>query len=442
MNEARSHKIIVGLVVASSLCATLLITMVVMAKKPRPPEMSDNVPSTALPDSSPNKNYVELPPGGVKPITPVADPTATTAPTAEEGKLPPVLYPAPAFSFTQRDGSTVTHKDLVGKVVIADFIFTRCGTICPRMSQQMAMMQSQLNTKPFWDQIRLVSFSVDPDFDTPDVLTAYAKRFDADKTHWLFLTGKRKEIWATVKDGFKLPVSDNVDDGLMPIIHSDRFVLIDADGKIRGYYDGLEAKEFDRLLADAALLVKRLAYSPALWAGEPRPLTAFVFLFSPSIRPRGPGYINQGRALDLSFLPHLNASLNALATVLLLLGVYFIKQKNIPAHKRTMILTFCTSCLFLVFYVIHYVWRATVKGGAHTPYNGPFKGVYYPMLLTHIILAIAVPVLAIMMIRLGLKRADEKHRRLAKFTFPIWLYVSVTGVLIYFMLYHMNQSAQ
>lgn len=144
--------------------------------------------------------------------------------------------------------------------------------------------------------------------------------------------------------------------------------------------------------------------------------------------------------MDLSFLPHVNASLNALATVLLIVGVVLIKQKRIDAHRKTMLLTFATSCLFLVFYVTHYVWRATVKGGAHTPYLGPMKPIYYSMLISHIVLAMAVPILAVLMIRLGLKRADEKHRRLAKFTFPIWLYVSVTGVLIYVMLYHMNEK--
>jgi protein SCO1/2 len=245
VNEARSHKVIVVLVVASSLCVTLLITMLVFAR---------NKPGTPIQGAQNSSLRVDLPPGGVAPITPVADPEATTAPTAKPTQAPPVLYPAPAFSFTERDGSTVTHKDLVGKIVVADFIFTRCGTICPRMSQQMAAIQGKLSGKPIWDQVRLVSFSVDPDFDTADILTDYAKRFEADKTHWLFLTGKRKEMWDIVKAGFKLPVAENTDDGLMPILHSEKFVLIDADGKIRGYYDGLQEEPFRRLLADVELL--------------------------------------------------------------------------------------------------------------------------------------------------------------------------------------------
>ncbi|MCE9591626.1 MAG: DUF420 domain-containing protein [Planctomycetes bacterium] len=142
--------------------------------------------------------------------------------------------------------------------------------------------------------------------------------------------------------------------------------------------------------------------------------------------------------LDLSFLPTVNASLNALAAVLLCVGVSLIKQKRITAHKRVMLAAFATSCLFLVFYVTHYVWRASATGTAHTQYTGPLRAVYYPMLLSHILLAMAVPVLAIWLIRLGLRRDDTLHRRVAKFAFPIWLYVSVTGVIIYFMLYHLN----
>lgn len=140
----------------------------------------------------------------------------------------------------------------------------------------------------------------------------------------------------------------------------------------------------------------------------------------------------------IKYFPHVNASLNALASVLLVVAVIFIKRKNIPAHRGTMLAAFATSCLFLVFYVTHYIWRASVAGGAHTKYYGPMKPAYYIMLLTHIVLAIAVPVMAVLLIRWGLRRDDARHRKLAKIAFPVWLYVSITGVLIYAMLYHWN----
>lgn len=144
--------------------------------------------------------------------------------------------------------------------------------------------------------------------------------------------------------------------------------------------------------------------------------------------------------MDLSFLPAVNAALNGLAFILLVVGMLQIKRRQIDAHRNTMIAAFVTSCLFLVSYLTHYAWRASVKGGMHTKFEtgGILGAIYYPMLISHILLAMAVPVLAIITIRHGLKRRDDKHRRIAKITLPIWLYVSITGVLIYVMLYHLN----
>ena len=138
-------------------------------------------------------------------------------------------------------------------------------------------------------------------------------------------------------------------------------------------------------------------------------------------------------------LPLVNACLNGLALVLLVVAVRFVKRGRIDAHKRTMIAAFVVSSVFLVFYLLHKGY----KRGAHTPFNarGVILYAYYVMLVTHVALAMAVPVLAIWLIRLGLKRRDEKHRRIARFAYPIWLYVSVTGVVIYVVLYHLNPSA-
>jgi len=147
--------------------------------------------------------------------------------------------------------------------------------------------------------------------------------------------------------------------------------------------------------------------------------------------------------MDLSFLPAVNATLNGMAGVLIVIGIVLIKQKKIDAHRRVMLAAFVTSSLFLVSYVTHYIWRASVQGGMHTKFNGEgiLKAIYYPMLISHILLAVTVPVLAIWAIRLGLKRQDAKHRRVVRYTVPIWLYVSVTGVLIYVMLYHLNPES-
>jgi len=138
--------------------------------------------------------------------------------------------------------------------------------------------------------------------------------------------------------------------------------------------------------------------------------------------------------VDLSFLPTVNAALNAIATGLLVLGRRFAKRKELEAHARTMVAAFGVSSLFLVFYVSHKVWRSF----ENTPFpgEGAARGVYLLILATHVVLAMTVPVLAICLIWLGRSDRRDAHRRLARVAWPIWIYVSVTGVVIYGMLYH------
>lgn len=132
-------------------------------------------------------------------------------------------------------------------------------------------------------------------------------------------------------------------------------------------------------------------------------------------------------------LPLINACLNGVSTVLLCTGLYFIKARRITAHRNCMMSAFVVSCVFLVLYLYH---KYLVKG-VHTPFPGPdsLKTAYYIMLFSHIVLAAAVPVLALMTISRGLKMKVELHKKIARWTFPIWLYVSVTGVLVYLVLY-------
>lgn len=131
-------------------------------------------------------------------------------------------------------------------------------------------------------------------------------------------------------------------------------------------------------------------------------------------------------------LPLINACLNGVSTVLLCTGFYFIKTKRITAHRNCMISAFVISCVFLVLYLYH-----KYLVGVHKPFPGPdtLKTPYYIMLFSHIILAATVPVLALMTINRGLKMRVDLHKKIARWTFPIWLYVSVTGVLVYLVLY-------
>ena len=142
----------------------------------------------------------------------------------------------------------MTSADLAGRVWIADFVFTRCPDVCPLLSTRMAALQKSLATGD--DPVRLVSISVDPAHDTPAVLAEYAERYHAGPG-WLFLTGSRDAVAGLLRDGFRVAFAD---DGppASPITHSDRFVLVDRQLRVRGYYHGNDEADLRRLVADAA----------------------------------------------------------------------------------------------------------------------------------------------------------------------------------------------
>lgn len=136
----------------------------------------------------------------------------------------------------------------------------------------------------------------------------------------------------------------------------------------------------------------------------------------------------------LSDLPALNATLNGIAGLFLLAGYYFIRRRQIARHRAAMLGAFAMSTLFLVSYLIYH---ANV-GSKPFQGQGPIRVVYFTILISHIILAAAVVPMALVTLVRGLKRDDVRHRRIAKITWPIWMYVSVTGVVVYWMLYQMN----
>jgi uncharacterized membrane protein YozB (DUF420 family) len=132
-------------------------------------------------------------------------------------------------------------------------------------------------------------------------------------------------------------------------------------------------------------------------------------------------------------LPSVNAVLNATAAVLLIWGYTLIRRKRIAQHRKVMQTAFVVSCLFLVCYLVYHYQVGSVR----FPKTGVLKTIYLSILGTHTLLAAAVPVLAIITLRRGLSARYDKHRRIARWTLPIWLYVSVTGVVVYLMLYHL-----
>lgn len=137
--------------------------------------------------------------------------------------------------------------------------------------------------------------------------------------------------------------------------------------------------------------------------------------------------------MNYTVLPLINACLNSVAAILLVVGLILIKSGRREAHRRVMIAAFVTSCLFLVLYLVH----KYLLGSVHTPFRGPdgLRVPYYVMLFSHIVLAASIPPLAIVTIRRGLVGDEVLHRKIARWTWPIWMYVSVTGVLVYLALY-------
>lgn len=143
--------------------------------------------------------------------------------------------------------------------------------------------------------------------------------------------------------------------------------------------------------------------------------------------------------MDLGFLPAINAALNATATVLLVRGRRLARAGAREAHRRTMLAAFAVSSVFLVLYVAHKASRGFENTTFHA--EGLAKAAYLALLFSHVTLAITVPILAIALIRLAVRDRVAAHRKLARIAWPIWIYVSITGVLIYVLLYHLNPAA-
>jgi protein SCO1/2 len=162
----------------------------------------------------------------------------------------PVYTRIPPFSLTERSGRPFGSIDLQNKVWIADFIFTTCPGPCPRMSAQMAILQRALEGK---EEVRLVSITVDPQTDTPEVLTKYADHYQAKNGYWYFLTGDMATIHRLARDGFMV---GGVEDVMM---HSTRFILMDRRAQVRGYYDSSDEESLNKLLLDVQKLLQEKA---------------------------------------------------------------------------------------------------------------------------------------------------------------------------------------
>jgi protein SCO1/2/putative membrane protein len=294
------------------------------------------------------------------------------------------LGPIADFSLTNQDGQTVTRKDLLGKVWVASFIFTRCPNECVQITKNLGELQRQLGRN---EDVVLVSFTVDPKHDTPAVLKAYAEQKGATPKRWIFLTGDESSLNRLIVDSFKQPFAP----------HSPQLVVVDADGEFRGFiHDGTKLDEFPQLRRKIRWLILEKYH----------------------------------------YLPTVNGALNALSGLLLILGYVAIRARRVTAHKALMGSALAVSAAFLVCYLYYHF---AVLGGRHTdfPGEGGIYAAYYGVLISHTLLAAVVAPLAVIVAYRGVRGQLARHVRLARWTLPFWLYVSATGVLVYWMRYHL-----
>ena len=163
-------------------------------------------------------------------------------------------WDAPSFKYQTQNGDTLTNDSLKGRVYVADFIFTNCPNVCMDLSKTMAQLQQNFVDN---QRVKLVSFSVDPMRDSVAALKEYAQRYGAVRNKWYFLRGDTATIWNTVEKGFKVSVGyakDSAGTGYS-FTHSEKLVLVDDQGKVRGFYNGLDKAEMDSLYNNIGLLL-------------------------------------------------------------------------------------------------------------------------------------------------------------------------------------------
>ena len=154
------------------------------------------------------------------------------------------------FSLIDQNGNTFTEQNLKGKFYVTDFFFTSCPDICKDMSANLVRVQKAHKNM---DDFLIVSHSVTPEFDNPKVLTDYGKRYGADFDKWIFLTGDKKEIYNLARKSYFAATTEG-DGGVDDFIHTENFVLVDKEKRIRGYYDGTDPKSVDQLIDDIEIL--------------------------------------------------------------------------------------------------------------------------------------------------------------------------------------------
>lgn len=179
----------------------------------------------------------------------------STMDTGRPAGVPPqVFYALPDFELTDQSGAAFTKESLRDKIWVSNFMFTSCPTVCPMLTQRMSLIADRV---AHLSEVHLLSFSVDPETDTPEVLARYAAGYSVDHNQWSFLTGDPAIMKAAIEEGFKVSMGGPIDrKDLSSVMHGTRFVLGDGDGNIRGYYDVETDAGIDLLIHEIDLLRK------------------------------------------------------------------------------------------------------------------------------------------------------------------------------------------
>lgn len=168
-------------------------------------------------------------------------------------KVDSVYHTITPFKLTNQNNKPISEKDVKGKIYVADFFFTRCGSICPKMSSQLTRVQDAFKDNK---GVNILSFSIDPEHDSVEVLKNYANQYKAIDGQWYFLTGNKEDIYQLGVKGFKVTVGDLGKKITADYLHSSRLILVDREGRIRGYYDGVSRDDVDKLILEIKVLLQ------------------------------------------------------------------------------------------------------------------------------------------------------------------------------------------
>ena len=360
---------------------------------------------------------------------------------------PPIVD---GWALTNHLGEEVTPETLRGMPYVATFIFTRCATHCPDLVRRVYDLEQRLQDV----DVRFVTVTVDPDHDTVEHLGKYAEIFTEDANRWMFLTGSKEQILNLARFGSRQMRSEPLDAETFigpQAAHSLRLMHVGPDGRLIGSY------HFQR--EEDMLALRRVLEGKSETRDEHKPLPA-----TEEMTPIAYWEDGSDAALNDQFdqlqdgvdgdalaglpdwaqrLPAVNAAMNGLAGLFLVVGFVAIKQKKARVHRNFMVLALLASAVFLGCYAVYHVALGQYTDSHGKPFEGEgiARTIYFAILIPHVILAAAVPVLAGIAVYRAWKKRWEAHRRIAKIAYPVWMFVSVTGVVIYFMLYHWPSAA-